>query len=543
MRRNALKLTGLAAAIALASGCDSQPVSQDAKTRTSSQAVATDAQVARDASNLLDIDPVLPNASRDDWQAAGVRALERRLAIPTRESEARNVILFIGDGMGPSTVTAMRILAGQRAGNPGEETVLSFEQMPYAAMVKTYNTNAQVADSAGTASAMMTGTKTSIGVINMPPEHTPGICAGAADSGLDSLAMMSERAGKATGVVTTTRLTHATPATVYANSASRNWESDGDLPDEAIEAGCQDIAAQFLDFPGNGLDVALGGGRSNFLPETMQDPEYPDRIGRRQDGRDLTRDWLKGRANAAYVSDLEGFNAVDPASTDQLLGLFEPSHMNYESQRGDDGAGEPSLADMTIKALDILDRDPDGYFLMVEGGRIDHAHHGGNAYTALTDGIAFDEAVATALNKVDLSETLVIVTADHSHVFTISGYPPRGNDILGLVREVGEHGKAEEDPRLAEDGHPFTTLGYWNGPGAIDGARARPDNTDDPGYRQQAAIPLRSETHAGEDVAAYAAGPWGHLVSGSMEQHVLYHIMRHAMGASVGASQEEAGAP
>jgi len=510
----------LAVVAALAQGCDSptQSTDQDSPGRTGG-----------DAPTLLAVEPVAPGAGADDWRASGHEALAQRMAVRPRETPARNVILLIGDGMGVSTVTAMRILAGQRAGNPGEETVLSFERMPYAAMVKTYNTNAQVADSAGTASAIMTGVKTNIGVINMPPEHMPGVCAGAGDAALSSLAAAAERGGRATGVVSTARLTHATPATVYAASPSRNWESDGDLPEEAVANGCQDIAAQILDFPGDGLEIALGGGRSNFLPETAQDPEYPDRTGRRRDGRDLTREWLDGRERAAVVTDLEGFNAIDPATTDHLLGLFEPSHMTFESQRSDDNGGEPSLAEMTEKAIDILDKNRDGYFLMVEGGRIDHAHHGGNAFNALTDGLAFDAAVAAALDRVDLSETLVIVTADHSHVFTISGYPPRGNDILGLVREVGERGEAADTPRLASDGHPFTTLGYWNGPGAIDGERAAPEATDAPGYRQQAAIPLGSETHGGEDVAAYAAGPWAHLVSGSMEQNILYHVMRHAM--------------
>jgi len=467
-----------------------------------------------------------------EWHAAGQAALAERLAQPANTAKAKNVILFIGDGMGVSTVTAARIAAGQARGLPGEGYALSFERFPYTALVKTYNTNAQVSDSAGTASAIMTGTKTNIGVINMVPEHTPNRCGGTGAGGLPSLAELSASSGRAVGVVTTARLTHATPATVYANSPSRNWESDADMPAEAAAAGCVDIAAQLFEFPGDGLEVAMGGGRTNFLPQAAADPEHRDRRGRRADGRDLTAEWRERYENAAYVTTADELARLDFGAVDHLLGLFEPSHMKYELDRPEDSGGEPSLAEMTRAAIEMLGRNEDGFFLMVEGGRIDHAHHGGNAARALADTRAFADAVAAAAERVDLSETLILVTADHSHVFTIAGYPPRGNPILGLVTRIAPDGSATGEPVLAADDKPYTTLGYWNGPGAITGERAAPDPEAAlaADYRQQAAIPLGSETHAGEDVPAYATGPWAHLVGGVLEQNVLYHIMAHAMG-------------
>ena len=114
---------------------------------------------------------------------------------------------------------------------------------------------------------------------------------------------------------------------------------------------------------------------------------------------------------------------IDAKKTKHLLGLFEPSHMQYEFDRPKDTAGEPSLSEMTSKAIDILSNNKKGFFLMVEAGRIDHAHHEGNAFRALRDAIELSNAVRTAQNKVDLKDTLIIVTADHSHTMSFSGYP------------------------------------------------------------------------------------------------------------------------
>ena len=168
---------------------------------------------------------------------------------------------------------------------------------------------------------------------------------------------------------------------------------------------------------------------------------------------------------------------------------------------------------------------------MVEAGRIDHAHHDGNAFRALTDTIELSNAVRAAVSKVNLDETLIIVTADHSHTFTISGYPARGNNILGLVREVDDRGLAEEKPKGDKNNLPFTTLGYANGLGARNEARRTLTQEEvlNPNYLQEAIVPLTSETHAGEDVAIYADGAGAYLVRGSMEQNWIYQVMKEAM--------------
>jgi alkaline phosphatase len=466
----------------------------------------------------------LPQAN-DAYFRAARSALQERLRVTPNTGQAKNVILFVGDGMGISTVTAGRIYEGQKRGVDGESNALTMERLPYAALSKTYTHDAQVADSAPTAVAMVTGVKTRNDVIGVNSEAAVGDCAGSKGKEVATLAAMAERAGQATGIVSTARITHATPAAMYAHTPHRDWEGDANMPPEAIAAGCKDIAQQLAAWPqGDGFEVIFGGGRDRFLPSTMNDPEDQDRKGSRKDGRNLVAEWQNRYPNSgAFVWNKEQFDRLD-AMTPHVLGLFERSHMRYEADRLKDNGGEPSLAEMTVKSIDILSQNPNGFFLMVEGGRIDHAHHDGNAYRSLEDMVAFDNAIKVALDKVKLEETLVIVTADHSHTLTISGYPRRGNPILDTIVEPDGNAK------LGKDGKPITTLGYANGPGAVKEGEPRPvpAGTTAPDYKQQSLVPLESETHGGEDVAIFAGGPWAHLFAGVVEQNYIYHVIEHA---------------
>lgn len=474
--------------------------------------------------------------SPEYWFNSGRSAVDSAKQLRPYAGKAANVILFVGDGMGISTVTAARILEGQMRGARGEENLLSFESLPYLALSKTYSANQQTPDSAPTMSAMVTGVKTNDGLISVNEHVTRGDHRTVAGNEVRTILERAEERGMSTGVVTTARLTHATPAACYAHSADRDWESDADQPAEANRAGFPDIARQLIEFAyGDGLEVAFGGGRSKFLPRTVVDPEDSGKKGERIDGRDLTREWLKMRPDSAYVWNKAQFYAIDPGRTRRVLALFEPSDLKYEYDRHSDAAGEPSLTEMTIKAIDILGRNPKGYFLMVEGGRIDHAHHAGNAFRALRETIELSNAVRAALQIIDLRNTLVIVTADHSHVFTLAGYPARGNNILGLVKEPGAVDFARD-----RNGRPYTTLGYANGPG-YRGKGSRPElnqaMTTEPDFVQEATIGLSKETHGGEDVAIYAGGAQAHLIHGVMEQHVIYHVMSEALGFGGGLRQ------
>ncbi len=479
--------------------------------------------------------PVKRAESAEQWRRDGWGAVENAKRVKNIKGKAKNVILFIGDGMGVSTLTAARIFEGQMRGESGEENRLSFEDFPFSALSKTYSVNQQTSDSAPTMSAIITGVKTEEGILSVDQRVQFNHFRTVKGNDTKTLLEYSEESGRSTGVVSTARLTHATPGACYAHTASRDWESDADIftrSKDAYEAKFPDIARQLIEFPyGDGLEVAIGGGRSKFLPKETVDPEYPAKTGERLDSRDLTREWTNKNKDSAYVWNKSQFDAIDTKRTKHLLGLFEPSHMKYEHDRLKDPTEEPSLADMTSRAIDILSNNKKGYFLMVEGGRIDHAHHDGNAYRALRDTVALSDAVRKAASKVDLSETLIIVTADHSHTMFIQGYPARGNDILGLVREIGNNGELEPNYKLDRDKKPYTTLGYANGPGA---RRAeRPALTDeqvrDPNYLQESNIPFTSETHGGEDVAIFAIGVNAHLIRGSMEENWIFYVMADAM--------------
>ena len=491
------------------------------------------------------------------WFTDAQRVQTQRLERQPIE-RAKNVILFIGDGMGVSTLTAARILAGQRDGQPGEEGYLSFEQFPYTSLVKTYNVDAQTPDSAGTMTAIISGIKTDAGVIGVDEDIVRGDCSTLAGNEVITALELAELKGMATGIVSTARITHATPAATYAKSADRNWEDDSDMPEEAIAAGCEDIASQLTNFEKNlearfsdvdvdGMEVAFGGGRRHFLPRdaAANSTDTTSEIeGDRTDDRNLVDEWQTLYPEGGYVFDAAGFNALDN-STLPVLGLFNESHMQYEADRDNDIAGEPSLTEMTQKAVELLRQDDDGFFLTVESGRIDHAHHAGNAYNALNDAIELSRAVKAAQDATDPADTLILVTADHGHVFTIAGYPKRGNPILGKVVAIGK-----TEPSLANDGMPYTTLGYSNGLGFrnlgvqtdadatydMQSAAGRQDlnsvDTQTPGFHQEALIPLGSETHAGEDVALHATGPGAFRVNGVIEQNVIFHVIDKALGLS-----------
>lgn len=470
-----------------------------------------------------------------DWEADGRAALAAAQERRTIEGPAKNVILFIADGMDVTTSTSARILAGQQLGMNGEEHLLHFEALPFTGFAKTYNTNLQVPDSAGTATAMLTGHKTSAGVINVDQTVPRGDCEASKERRLPTILELAQETGRLSGVVSTARITHATPAALYASSADRGWEADKDLPPDA---DCTDIASQLIEAAeAYDLVVALGGGRRNFLPEGTPDPEYPNQFGARADARDLTAAWKQ--ISRRHKVAMTGTELAGMGPKDRVLGLFEPSHMMYEHDRATREADEPSLAEMTRFAIERLNNSRNGYFLLVEGGRVDHAHHSGNAFRALTDTIAFDEAVKVALDMTAADDTLVIVTADHGHTMAFQGYPRRGNPILGVVKTVGRDGSPLDLPEQAGDQRPYTTLVYANGPGAklspaIEGRPAgRPFVDDeealDPDYKQQALVPLFSETHGGQDVAIYARGPGAHYLSGVHEQNFIYYVMENAL--------------
>ncbi|XP_071453344.1 alkaline phosphatase, tissue-nonspecific isozyme-like, partial [Hetaerina americana] len=393
----------------------------------------------------------------------------------------------------------------------------------------TYNNDAQIGESSACATALLCGVKANFETVGLDSRGRFDNCFSSFTSRVPSLIDWAQNEGKSTGVVTTTRVTHGTPAALYAHSASRYWEDDGKVPPGARHA-CKDIARQLVEEePGRNINVMLGGGRRHWLPKVARDPESSSEEGRRLDGRNLVDDWLRDKKRRGvrghYVWNKGQFDAINPKHVDQLLGLFSYSHMDFEADRDKSDEGDPSLAEMTRKAIQILSKNPQGFFLFVEGGRIDHAHHYNNAYRALEETLALEAALEAALPLLDPDRTLIVFTADHSHVMTLGGIATRrGNPIFGVDAKSSD-----------VDGMPYTTLLYGNGPGFgrenLSGVDTGAKNAV-----QQSAVPRQWATHGGEDVPVYAKGPGSSLFRGSLDQTFLPHAMAYA--ACIGEHKE-----
>lgn len=398
----------------------------------------------------------------------------------------------------------------------------------------------QVPDSAGTATAIFSGVKTDYGAIGMDSTRSK---TNASQGRLESIMDWAQREGKRTGVVTTTRITHATPAATYAKIYHRDWECDTEVPTDSVGIHT-DIARQLVEnAPGNKLNVVLGGGLSPMGAynqsevKTVNFEGGTEDICKRSDNRNLATEWLQRHANDSADAELvytrEQLLKVDVKEVDHLMGLFRNNHITYSIAPEQ---GEPSLQDMTETAIGVLERGDKskGYVLLVEGGRIDQGHHQNYARAALHEVYELDLAVQAALKMTDSDETLIIVTADHSHAVTFNGYPERGADILGAANL-----HKPKDPMVYE------TITYANGPGYFDhlANETKPANSsnvwmpfklftkeqiESPTYRHMATLALKDETHGGEDVIVFASGPGASLVRGVFEQNYLAYVMSYA---------------
>ena len=442
---------------------------------------------------------------------------------------AKNVIFFLGDGMGITTMTAARIY------KVGEDGDLTMDTLPETAFVKTYSNNAQVTDSAPSMSAYMTGVKMNNEVISMTAatnafdaqgkDYFNGFettCPSGNGQAVTTLLELAKIRGRSVGAVTTTRITHATPAATYSHICHRDAENT--IAAQLVPGGTSFNGA-LLD----GVDVVMGGGRKHFLPTSVSG-------GARIDNRNLV-DEMKSRGYA-YASNKSEFDSIQAGNSTKLLGLFSASHMSYDLDRSP--ALEPSLAEMTSKAIDILSKNSKGFFLMVEGGRIDHALHETTARKALQDTVAFDDAIKTALDKMrlidpNLSNTIIVVTADHDHTLVLNGYAKRTGPtsevnpgVLGLLKNVVT-GALQGDA----NGSSYTIIGFGNGEnrpltrGALSDAQVY-----DKSYHQEAAIPMAvgSETHGGADVFLGAIGNGSDKFFGVIDNNTVFDILRGIAG-------------
>ena len=443
--------------------------------------------------------------------------------------EAKNIIFFLGDGMGPTTVTAARIY------KVGEDGALAMDKLERTARIKTYSNDAQTTDSAPSMAAYMTGVKMNNEVISMSAETVatnPGRdangnlgvnnCAATGNgTAAPTILELAKAKGKAVGSITTTELTHATPAATFSHICNRNAQY-------AIAAQVAPGGAGYNAALGEGVDVLMGGGRNHFTPFDAS----ANKAGR-ADGRNLLAEMAaRGYTVAATKAEM----AAAPLNR-KFIGLYSSkSNLEYELDRAatppaGEGALQPSLAEMTTKAMDILSQNPNGYFLMVEGGRIDHALHGTNAKRALVDTVAFDDAIKAALDKAratdpTLANTLVVVTADHDHTLAFNGYARRGNPVLDINRAYRDN-----QPSRDADGQSYTTLVFGNGPNRpnlrsnLDSATVLADN-----YLQETGVRLASETHGGGDVKLLATGAGAKAFKGTLDNTRVFALLKSAFG-------------
>jgi alkaline phosphatase len=433
--------------------------------------------------------------------------------------QAKNIIFFLGDGMGPATITAARIY------KYGEDGLLNFERIERTARIKTYSANAQTTDSAPSMGAYMTGVKINNEVISMrdataimPGKDANGNrtidnCGANNGAVAPTILELAKAHGKAVGSITTTELTHATPASTFAHVCERNAQYT--IAQQIVPGG-----AGYNTALGDGVDVLMGGGRNHFTPyEAKANPKG------RADGRDLLAEF----AAHGYMVASTKADMLSARPGKKFVGIYSADdHLDWAQQRR---PAQPSLAEMTAKSIELLSKNQNGFFLMVEGGKIDHGLHDSNAKRALEETVGFDEAIATAIARMraidpGLEHTLIVVTADHDHTMVINGYAKRGNPILDINRSYAD-GKPAKDA----DGKTFTTLVFGNGPNRPD-TRADVDSATvmADGYHQETGVRLAGESHGGGDVKLYALGAGSAPFKGTMENTHVFDLMKAAFG-------------
>ena len=430
---------------------------------------------------------------------AGVTA-----AVCAAPGRPRSAVLFIGDGMGPAYVTTTRVARGGSGGR------LRIDSLPYTALSRTHSSDSPVTDSAAAASAMGCGQKTANGVLC---EDASAVYGKSDGRKLESIAVWAKKRGLRVGLVTTTTVTHATPAAFYAQE--KNRDNEAGIARQA--AGC-------------GFDLILGGGRKYF----------PDDVRKEAQAAGFT---IVETAEA-----LRGIGGLDR----RILGLFAEGYLPYQPEieaararpagaaagesgaagatgvaggaAGASGGGEaagdpvartaPTLVEMTRFAIDALRKTGQPFFLMVEGGRIDHAGHANWARTLVDETAAFDEAIGYAVDTLDPKTTLVLVTADHeTGGLALNGYPDEKDGIWSPYR----------DPYGDKDEEPYPVITFTSGPGTKKQDRHPPHGSDDP---RPSGLSMVSAAHTGVDVALYAWGAGADRVHGTVENTEIYTILK-----------------
>ncbi|WP_409422317.1 alkaline phosphatase [Pseudaeromonas sp. ZJS20] len=302
------------------------------------------------------------------------------LATGAVQAAPKYVFYFIGDGMGSSQRQVAEYYLQQQKQDPSLR--LAMDSLPIAGITTTHSANSLVTDSAAAGTALAAGVKTDNGVVGQLPDGTP----------VTTLLEQARDHGMKTGMITSTRLTHATPAAFFSKNPDRDDENG--------------IATDYLKA---NIDYVAGGGYRHFVPKGGA------LKSKREDARDLVQE-LKGEGYTTFVGEQASadFLHYSPKAGDKLFAAFSASHLPYELDRGN---ATPSLAQLVGKGIEALyqPKQDKGFFMVVEGGRIDHAGHAHDVTGNIDDTLALDSAIqqALAFYRQHPKETLLVVAADH----------------------------------------------------------------------------------------------------------------------------------
>jgi len=440
-------------------------------------------------------------------------AMTAPLCSAQAESRAKNVILMIGDGMGPSVVRAAELYSERVLKR--DMAIVQLMKRGNVAFLTNDTYDAINTESAAAAGQIATGQKQVVRALSVAPDgKTP----------VRTIGEAAKDKKLAIGLVTTSGITDATPAAFAAH-----------VPNRAAE---DDVASQELAM---GVDVLMGGRRVFFEPA--------DKGGKRKDGRDLTEEAKK--AGYTFVTNAD---ELKTAPDGKILGLFNKGDLAYEVERG--ATKEPSLVDMTKKTLAILSKNPNGFFAMIEGGRIDHAAHRNDAGAAIIDTIAFDEAVAAAAEFVKANpDTLLMVTADHeTGGMGLIGHSKESKEYVGINLEAIKNVKVSFETladKFGKDPDPAKIKALVKEADGIDitddEAKTVADDTVkklDPwnysyDYLHSLGFVLRpylrvgytSQTHTASPLHLIGVGPGSELIKGQMHNTEIFKVMSVALDA------------
>jgi alkaline phosphatase len=390
------------------------------------------------------------------------------------------IILFIGEGLASHRLAATRVYAG------GADAKLTLDAMPHVALITNYSKDFATPDQAAAATALATGVRVNNQAIAVDGEGKP----------LETIIELARGSGRATGLITNARLTDATSAAFYSHPRDSN-----DL---------DEIARQFIE--GGKVDIAMGGGAAQFLPE--------EKAGQRQDHRDLL---LELRGHGFDVIQTRGdLESVPAWRVPKVFGAFAPAEMAFSNQI-EERKEQPSLADMVRRAIELLQYNTGGYLLVVDAGLMRKAAQENNAERTLSETVELDRAVATAQQYAGRKATIIVCGDVAVGGLSLNGFPFRKYSGIALLG-------------LNSAGQPWIT--WATGPNGIkfygaDKLVPRNRNGDANGgtetsrdYLEPATLYAKSALNTVDDVVAFGSGPGTAALQGTLESTMIFQIIR-----------------